>query len=506
MAAKMSMKLVQRTLGVTLFLLVGWVTSAGCGRSNLDDYSSTNGDAGQDAGRDSSVDGGSCNPANCPSGCCNEKGKCVGGTDFQACGGKGQTCQDCKADNFDHCDPSLHACATDTQECNALTCPTGCCSTINGKPTCISGVSSGACGSGGQACADCTQSGQLCDATTHQCQNSQCGPNNCKGCCAGGVCLGGSDNGACGIAGGACAACASNSSCNPQNGKCEGPPPQKCTPQNCPNGCCTFDTCVAGVSDTQCGTSAANCQDCTNQSQVCAGGKCIPPMQQCNAQNCVGCCQNNVCFAGFLDSRCGSNGASCSDCSSTMSTCNTQSTPRVCTNQQTSCPAAYGSCPNNASTPPLSVQTGVCSANDLLDAKNACKTGFNSASCQNFFTTISSINASCFKCLSPFEFDLQAGTGIYNCVAAFVSANCDHSIGCAIDCVDTSCNQCPSMTKSSCQTQVRGNGGQCTSYFQQTACVLPSLFNGPGSFCGPQKYFGNYGNWLAGVGQHYCGP
>lgn len=496
--AAQAIKSVSRALGVTVFLVAAWVMGAGCGRSNLDDYA-TDGGPAADAQPDGS---GGCGA--CPNGCCSN-GKCVAGTDYQACGGHGQQCEDCKADNFDHCDPNLHACATDTTQCDQLSCPTGCCYSQGGKSACISGVSSVACGAGGQACADCTQSGQQCDPSTHMCQNAQCGPNNCKGCCSGGMCLGGADNAACGIAGAACVGCSSNTSCNPQDGKCEGPPPT-CTPQTCPNGCCSNDTCLAGVSDTQCGFAASACQDCTTQAEVCNAGKCVPPQQQCNAKNCVGCCQGNVCYAGFLDTRCGSNGASCSDCTSSKSTCDTSATPRVCTNQQSTCPAPYNSCPNNVSTPVLSVQKGLCSTNDLQDAKNACKTGFNSIACQNYFTTIASINPACSKCLSPFEYDLTAGTGIYNCVAPYVNAQCDHNTGCVADCVSTSCGQCPSNTQASCETQVRGFGGQCQKYIQQTGCVIQALFNGPGQFCSPQQYFGNYGSWLAGVGQHYCGP
>ena len=59
--------------------------------------------------------------------------------------------------------------------------------------------------------------------------------------------------------------------------------------------------------------------------------------------------------------------------------------------------------------------------------------------------------------------------------------------------------------QSQCQTSVKQPNGQCFQYVQGAQCVGQALF-GQCSFCNPAQYFGNFGNWLQGVGQHFCGP
>jgi hypothetical protein len=165
---------------------------------------------------------------------------------------------------------------------------------------------------------------------------------------------------------------------------------------------------------------------------------------------------------------------------------------------QTKCPAAYGSCGGGVTTPSPSVTKAACAAADLADAQNACKGGFATAACQNFFSTIAGVNPSCSKCLSPFDYDFTAVTGIFNCVSPFVSATCNHNTGCVGDCVAQSCGGCSQQNKASCETQVRGQGGQCLSYLQSAGvCVGQALFNNKAAqFCSPQSYAGNYGNLL----------
>jgi hypothetical protein len=466
--------------------------AAGCGRSDLTVYV-----WGDGSTADVQNDGGACNATTCPTGCCDPSGVCRDGTELNACGFGGVSCNDCQAQNFDFCDSQNHACGNVQPKCDVTTCPSGCCTLFNGQQACVSGVSSLACGNGGQQCSDCTQNGQVCDPSKQACVNAPCGPNNCKGCCAGTTCVNAETDSQCGTGGLSCTDCTQQKElCNTSTGQCTNTQPL-CTPQNC-KGCCSGDICVTSETDKQCGLGGGACTDCTQKSQTCNAGTCTSP---CNANTCVGCCQTGTCFAGFLDSRCGSAGATCADCTQQQSTCDTLATPRVCKSQQTTCPASYTSCPSSVTTPVLSVNKGQCAASDLADAKAACTLGFNSVACQSFFQTEQSINAACAKCLTPFEYNFQDGQGIFNCVSPFVTSTCNHNTGCIDDCLTQSCDQCPTSAIQQCKNQVAQ--GQCSTYLQGAQCIGTALF-GQGSFCNPQQYQGNYGSWLAGVGAHYC--
>jgi hypothetical protein len=152
-------------------------------------------------------------------------------------------------------------------------------------------------------------------------------------------------------------------------------------------------------------------------------------------------------------------------------------------------------------TPVLSVTSGDCAASDLADAKAACTTGFASTSCQSFFSGEPLINAKCATCLAPFQYALTDGTGIFDCVSPYVSSTCNHDTGCISDCETQSCEQCSPSTEPTCITQVEM--GQCSSYISGASCIGTALF-GTAAFCSPTTYFGNYGDWLAAVGAHYC--
>lgn len=387
--------------------------------------------------------GAPCDATTCPTGCCDPSGACRVGTELDACGFGGVACGDCEQQGFDFCDSQAHACGNLQPTCDVTSCAAGCCTLYNGQHACVSGISSLACGSGGLACADCVAGGQQCDPQTRACVSAPCGPSNCKGCCAG-------------------------------------------------------DACVTSPSDAQCGTGGAACVDCATSGETCGGATCVAT---CDAKSCPGCCQAGTCFAGFVDSRCGSGGAACADCTQQNTTCDTLATPRVCSSQQTTCPAAYGSCGASVSTPVLAATPGQCSATDLQDAQAACSLGFGSAACQSFFQTEKQIHAACAQCLGPFEHPLTDGAGIFACVGPFVAPTCNHTTGCATDCLTQSCAGCSANLEQQCQTQVEQ--GQCLTYFQGVTCVGSALF-GQASFCNPQGYGGNYGAWLAGVGAHYC--
>lgn len=506
-----------RVLSVTLlFLLVLIAGFVGCGRSSIEGYdlldAATDGplvdggpdalDTGLDGGGDD-ADGGGCNAKRCPTGCCDGRGVCRTGADLNDCGSGGNSCSDCVEKGFDFCDPKAHACARQNPTCTLQNCADGCC---NGT-TCFDGTSSVACGSGAQACKTCNVTTEACDTGTHACvQKAKCGPGNCGGCCgADGQCHNGTDNAACGENGQACAPCPNGTKCDSGGalvgGTCQGP--AKCNAGNCKNGCCFGDQCVPGTSDTACGIGGNACANCTAQGNlVCQGQGCVAN-PTCNGTNCPGCCDSqDVCHGGFLNTRCGSGGASCSDCTAQATTCNISIDPRVCNNQQTTCPAPYGSCPGGVSTPVPVVQT-VCPAADLADARAACGAGPDSVSCNAFFSFEKTTNPTCASCLAPFDAPFAEGSGLFACVAPFVAPDCNHDTGCVVDCRTQSCAQCPAGATTQCENSVSSQNGQCRTYIDQSSCTF-AAFGASGAFCNPANYGGNFGRWLQGVGGHYC--
>jgi hypothetical protein len=76
---------------------------------------------------------------------------------------------------------------------------------------------------------------------------------------------------------------------------------------------------------------------------------------------------------------------------------------------------------------------------------------------------------------------------------------CNHDTGCISDCIAQSCSGCDPSTKQGYDNQVVG--GQCQQFIQQAqgACMITPL-------CSPGTYQGNFGRWLQGVGQSFCGP
>lgn len=437
--------------------------------------------------------GGICEgPAPCGPETCN--GCCIGdicspGTQNTACGLKGDTCVNCTSSN-QVCNAST--CANAPPQCNPQNCPNGCC---NGT-TCVAGTAANQCGTGGQACQNCG-AGATCTAQTCQ---ATCNATTCpNGCCAGNSCVDGNAGTACGTGGALCQNCSvQGEAC--QNKACQAP---ACNAATCPTGCCNGNTCIAGNSNTLCGLGGVACQNCTAQGNICSTQQsCIPP---CNATNCPGCCDSvGVCNAGFVNNKCGSAGATCSNCTSQNATCSIASVPRVCSNQTTTCPSSYGTCAAGVTTPVLPNQA-VCTASELADARAACSPGVTSASCDAYFSFIQSTAPSCGACLAPFRFAFADGTGLFNCVAPFVSSACNHNTGCAVDCTTQSCSQCPAANESQCDTSVRGAQGQCRTEFASASCFTQGL-SGAGSFCNPVTYQGNYGRWLEGVGLNYCAP
>jgi hypothetical protein len=432
-----------------------------------------------------------CGPQNC-GGCCDGT-KCVIGSDATACGKQGQACTNCAATGkqcIPQGQPNERTCQTPVT-CNAGNCA-GCCVGND----CVIATTPAACGKGGQACKACAMN-ESCNSGICTPQ-ANCGPGNCAGCCVGAdICAVGSQNTACGVAGTQCLNCAGlGQVC--QGGACQQP---ACGPGNCA-GCCSGNTCVLGTQNNACGQNGAQCDDCNPSGQVCQGRQC---KTKCTAANCAGCCtQTNACALGFTNSACGSGGATCTNCTAAGSTCATLGIPRVCANMQTTCPAAYPSCPAAITTPITPAHQALCDDVGDLDAiRVACGGGPNSATCVAAFQVLAATNPACSACLTPFDEPFNQLRGLYRCAAPFVSATCNHNTGCAVDCQDTSCTQCPAASEDQCRNQVNGGAGQCNTYVQKTTCVAPEL--GPGDLCSPATYGGNFGAWLRGVGDHFCG-
>jgi len=95
----------------------------------------------------------------------------------------------------------------------------------------------------------------------------------------------------------------------------------ECSSQTC-NGCCNGGTCIATVSDSECGTGGGLCHDCTQQKLTCQSGACAGP--PCNASNCAsGCCNPSTgCVTSTTDTECGTRGEQCQDCTKRSLSCN----------------------------------------------------------------------------------------------------------------------------------------------------------------------------------------
>ena len=295
--------------------------SFGCGRSSLDDSLVFDGGTGDVVvkppppdGPLPPPDGGTCNPSTCPDGCCDASGRCRVGTDLQACGAFGITCNDCVANGFDFCDVGSHSCGRVVPGCNPSTCGDGCCE----GDQCLAGTDPNECGRGGEICRPCAINGQACDPASRTCAGVKCGSDNCSGCCIGDLCVPGTDGTACGRSGQQCDNCASQgTSCGPTfpGGVCEGNP--SCGSENC-TGCCAGNVCLTGVDNTSCGLKGEQCTNCTQFGELCQplggliGGTCTP--QQCGPQNCKGCCSGNTCINGDFDNACGNFGQQCKRC------------------------------------------------------------------------------------------------------------------------------------------------------------------------------------------------
>ena len=149
---------------------------------------------------------------------------------------------------------------------------------------------------------------------------SFCGPDNCGGgcCTSDGACWrGGADDAHCGGRGALCFNCGPGYACD----TLATPFPTctiACSPQNC-QGCCVGGICSMGTDPTSCGTGGNACAQCA-QGQSCLKGACVT-LSQCGPTLCAGCCQNDVCFVGIDNVTCGTGGGPCQNCADAGNKC-----------------------------------------------------------------------------------------------------------------------------------------------------------------------------------------
>lgn len=240
-----------------------------------------------------------CDASSCPNGCCDASGLCQSGLDDASCGAHGQACAACPSGGpacvLDFAWPPAGG---ECQPCDSTTCPEGCCSA---EGHCETAKADAECGHQGAACVDCTVQGSVCVDYAGSC--AECNPD-----CDGKAC--GDSDGCGGACNGFCATgtCVVNDSsfvngCYP------------CNPTTC-TGCCDADgKCVYGGTQHTCGTDGVSCFDCGDQEctadwtvfppvETCAacGSSCMPPFppgsDYCQSDGCGGVCPGSVCSGG----------------------------------------------------------------------------------------------------------------------------------------------------------------------------------------------------------------
>lgn len=369
-----------------------------------------------------------CNALTCPTGCCDTEGQCESGDGLDECGSSGRACQDCQASGYATCDAALHTCATPLTSCGPATCR-GCCV----QNTCYAGIDPANCGSAGQACVSCTAIGLACAG--QRCVS--CTGDACTGVGTG--CLEG---------GAGCPAAAN------------------CGPSTCPAGCCdATGVCRPGTADMSCGGHGGACQTCRS------GDECID--QTCAAkpcsETCAGCCNpSDTCRPGDSTTACGVYGAACVDCSVEGD---------ECSDQQCSVPADAGTC-----ICPL----GCC------DAFNECHPGASNTQC--------GAGSACEDCTS-------SGTECVGqqCIDAAGAAVCNEQT-CASGCCDGNgaCQQ--GITGSVCG----GFGTTCQNCLSSGALCTGQTCTNPGTAtgCNPETCGGccdALGRCIQGPVDRACG-
>jgi hypothetical protein len=216
-----------------------------------------------------------CTPQSCPNGCCGGITGCLPGNEFEACGTGGEICVLCVPGQV-----------CQNGRCVEFDCEPNCtCGAPMVRDFCQEGEPNVQCGGGFPDPCFCTASltDQPICAGKFQNPPSNCTSDaQCQGFAPGAVCVPAAPAGSeCPTAGNFCAA------------PC-------CTPETCPNGCCSGGICVPGNTAEACGTGGDQCAPCPGPCRRCENGVCQPlfpngaPCNQ-NSQCCSGTCSNGFC-------------------------------------------------------------------------------------------------------------------------------------------------------------------------------------------------------------------
>lgn len=185
---------------------------------------------------------------------------CQEGIFFNACGGGGADCENCR-DQYKECAARPLGdggdCICSTRSCAQRLDSQGrggCCTVLNGEDgACESGTADAACGERGNQCVNCDAQSKKCDAATRGCciaaNDRGCGAN--EPCCGGLSCISGR--------------CLAGSSCSHADGPC-----------GSGRTCCDGEVleCRSGRC---CALNFGYCQvdgDCCNPDHTCVGASC----------------------------------------------------------------------------------------------------------------------------------------------------------------------------------------------------------------------------------------
>jgi hypothetical protein len=210
----------------------------------------------------------------------------------------------------------------------------------------------------------------------------------------------------------------------------------------------------------------------------------------CNPSNCNGCCDENFVCSGGSDIACGHDGTVCDNCAAKNETC----VSRTCSTGST-CPGPYLGCASGMVVEPPQPSRS-CSEQNLAAVVAAC-TG-SAKDCLEIFGTLPIDNPTCGACLYQFLGD----QGVRQCLAPYLSRECNHDLTCAVDCAAYVCAKCPAEQKQKCEDTAGQPGGACNAYVYGWECEL-AAFQGPGAFCNWDIYE-DAGHWLNAVARHYC--
>jgi hypothetical protein len=150
--------------------------------------------------------------------------------------------------------------------------------------------------------------------------------------------------------------------------------------------------------------------------------------------------------------------------------------------------------------PVTSATQGLCDDSVLDKLAAACAAGPRTTDC---VAVLAGMPSSCTACLSPFEVPFELHSGLWACVAASANTPCRRAMGCAADCIGTSCEQCLASSENQCVALVTGGANQCvTNFLAANACARNALE--PGQLCSQFSY-SDFGQWFRAVGDHFCG-